>query len=118
MNPAHPAADVAFTHSVLGTPVLDRYVWRHSTQGWRAHLVEERFEGEGYGLPSAAGPGERLLRHGAGWRLLLDRVVEPLVVLPLPAQSMRMVMPNGREVLLGQLSPKSIEIRAENCPLP
>jgi len=41
-----------------------------------------------------------------------------LVVLPLPAQSMRVVMPNGREVLLGDLSPKSIEIRAENCPLP
>jgi hypothetical protein len=117
LNPAHPAADVAFTHSVLGTPVLDRYVWRHSAQGWRAHLVEERFEGEGYGLPSAAEPGERLLRDGAGWRLLLDRVVEPLVILPLPAQSMRVVLPNGREVLLGQLSPKSIEIRAENCPL-
>jgi hypothetical protein len=118
LNPTHPAADVAFTHSVLGTPVLDRYVWRHSSQGWRAHLVEERFEGEGYGLPSAAGPGERLLRHGAGWRLLLDRVVEPLVILPLPAQSMRVVLTDGREVLLGQLSPKSIEIRAENCPLP
>ena len=72
LDPAKPRADVAFTHSVLGTPVLDRYVWRHSAQGWRAHLVEERFEGEGYGLPSAAGPGERLLRHGAGWRLLLD----------------------------------------------
>jgi len=117
LNPTHPAADVAFTHSVLGTPVLDRYVWRHNTQGWRAHLVEERFEGEGYGLPSAAAPGERLLRDGAGWRLLLDRVVEPLVILPLPAQSMRVVLPNGREVLLGDLSPKSIEIRAENCPL-
>jgi hypothetical protein len=118
LNPAQPAADVAFTHSVLGTPVLDRYVWRHSTQGWHAHLVEERFEGEGYGLPSAAGPGERLLRDGAGWRLLLDRVVEPLVVLPLPAQSMRLVLADGRELLLGQLSPRSIEIRAENCPLP
>ncbi len=118
LNPAQPAADVAFTHSVLGTPMLNRYVWRHSTQGLRAHLVEERFEGEGYGLASAAGPGEHLLRHGAGWRLLLDRVVEPLVVLPLPAQSMRVVLTDGREILLGQLSPKSIEMRAENCPLP
>ena len=88
LDPAQPAADVAFTHSVLGTPVLDRYVWRHSTQGWRAHLVEERFEGEGYGLPSAAAPGERLLRDGAGWRLLLDRVVEPLVILPSKLQPM------------------------------
>ena len=68
--------------------------------------------------PPAAGPGERLVRDGAGWRLLLDRVVNPLVVLPLPAQSMRVVLPNGREILLGHLSPKSIEIRAENCPLP
>ena len=118
LDPVRPAADLAFTHSVLGTPVLDRYVWRAGPLGWRAHLVEERFEGEGYGLPSAAGPGERLLRDGAGWRLLLDRVVEPLVVLPLPAHSMRVVLNDGREVLLGQLSPKSIEIRAENCPLP
>lgn len=118
VNPARPAAAVAFTHSVLGTPVRDHYVWRHDQQGWRAHLVEERFEGEGYGLPSAAGPGERMLRDGQGWRLLLDRVVEPLVVLPLPAQSMRLVLADGREILLGQLSQKSIQIRAENCPLP
>jgi hypothetical protein len=118
LNPAQPAADVAFTHSVLGTPVLDRYEWRHSPQGWRAHLVEERFEGEGYGLPSAAAPGEQLLRDGSGWRLLLNRVVEPLVVLPLPAQRMRLVLPNGDEHLLGDLSRQSIEMRAENCPLP
>jgi hypothetical protein len=118
LNPAQPAADVAFTHSVLGTPVLDRYVWRADPQGWRAHLVEERFEGEGYGLPSAPAPGEQMRRHGPGWRLLLDRVVDPLVVLPLPAQSMRLVLSDQREVLLGQLSQKSIEMRAENCPLP
>lgn len=113
-----PAVDVAFTHSVLGTPVLDRYVWRAGPKAWRAHLVEERFEGEGYGLPSSAATGERLLRDGAGWRLQLDRVVDPLVILPLPAQSMRLVLADQRVVLLGQLSQKSIEIRAENCPLP
>lgn len=118
LNSARPAADVAFTHSVLGTPVLDRYVWRPGPQGWRAHLVEERFEGEGYGLPSAAAPGERLLRDGSGWRLQLDRVVDPLVILPLPAQSMRLVLAEQRVILLGQLSLKSIQIRAENCPLP
>lgn len=116
LNPAHPTADVAFTHSVLGTPVLDRYVWRQSTTGWRAHLVEERFEGEGYGLPSAAGTGESLLRDGPGWRLQLDRVVDPLVILPLPALFMRLVLPDQQPVLLGQLSAKSIQIRAENCP--
>lgn len=118
LNPNRPAADVAFTHSVLGTPVLDRYVWRHSSKGWRAHLVEERFEGEGYGLPSAAAPGEQLVRDGPGWRLLLDRVIDPLVVLPLPAQRMRLVLPDERELLLGDLSRQSIEMRAENCPLP
>lgn len=118
LSPSRPAADVAFTHSVLGTPVLDRYVWRHDTQGWRAYLVEERFEGEGYGLPSAAASGERLSRDGRGWRLQLDRLVDPFVILPLPAQSMRLVLADERVVLLGQLSQKSIQIRAENCPLP
>lgn len=103
---------------MLGTPVLDRYVWRPAPQGWRAHLVEERFEGEGYGLPSNAAPGEQLVRDGTGWRLRLDRVVDPLVVLPLPAQSMRLVLADRSEVLLGQLSLKSIQMRAENCPLP
>ena len=34
----------------------------------------------GYGLPYAAGPGEQLERAGAGWRLQLDRPVQPLVV--------------------------------------
>jgi len=118
LNSTLPTADIAFTHSVLGTPVLDRYVWRSDPQGWRAHLIEERFEGEGYGLPSQAAAGEKLERHGSGWRLLLNRVVNPLVVLPLPAQSMRIVLPDQREFLLGQLSLKSIEMRAENCPVP
>lgn len=118
VNPEQPSVDVAFTHSVLGTPVLDRYVWRVGPKAWRAHLVEERFEGEGYGLPSSAATGERLLRDGSGWRLQLDRVVDPLVIVPLPAQSMRLVLADQRVVLLGQLSQKSIEIRAENCPLP
>jgi hypothetical protein len=45
-------------------------------------------------------------------------VVDPLVVLPLPAQSMRIVLADQREFLLGQLSLKSIEMRAENCPAP
>ena len=118
LNSNLPSADIAFTHSVLGTPVLDRYVWKSSPQGWRAHLIEERFEGEGYGLPSQAASGERLERHGSGWRLQLNRVVDPLVVLPLPAQSMRIVLQDQREFLLGQLSLKSIEMRAENCPAP
>lgn len=118
LNSMLPAADIAFTHSVLGTPVLDRYVWRSEPQGWRAHLIEERFEGEGYGLPTQAAAGERFERYGSGSRLLLNRVVDPLVVLPLPAQSMRIVLPDQREFLLSHLSLKSIEMRAENCPVP
>lgn len=110
-----PSAQVAFTHSVLGTPVLDRYVWRSDGGAWRAHLVEERFEGEGYGLPNAAGPGETLTRHGKGWRLQLDRLVHPLVVRPLPSQGTRLIIDQRPPLLLGSLSDAAIEMRAENC---
>lgn len=111
-------AEIAFTHSVLGTPVADRYVWRRDGEAWRAHLVEERFEGDGYGLPHAAGAGETLVRDGSGWRLVLDRVVDPLVVLPLPAQRMRLRLGDGTTVLLGTLSRASIGFRVDGCPRP
>jgi len=80
--------------------------------------VEERFEGDGYGLPHVAGPGETLVRDGSGWRLGIDRVVDPLVVLPLPAQRMRLRLRNGTTVLLGTLSRASIGFRVEGCLLP
>lgn len=105
-----PEAQIAFTHSVLGTPVVDRYVWRRDGGRWRAHLVEEFFVGDGYGLPHAAGPGERLQRAGEGWRLLLDRVVDPLVVLPLPEQQMRLKTRGQAPQLLGELSRASVAI--------
>ena len=35
-----PAFDIDFTHSVLGTAVTDRYVWRAGPGGGRAHLRE------------------------------------------------------------------------------
>jgi len=111
-------AEIAFTHSVLGTPVADRYVWRRDAAVWRAHLVEERFEGDGYGLPHAAGPGETLVRDGSGWRLGLDRVVDPLVVRPLPAQRMRLRLGDGTTVLLGTLSRASIGFRVDGCLAP
>ena len=111
-------AEIAFTHSVLGTPVADRYVWRRDGDAWRAHLVEERFEGEGYGLPHAPGPGETLLRDGSGWHLVLDRVVDPLVVLPLPAQRMRVRVGDRAPLLIGTLSSASISLKAENCAAP
>jgi hypothetical protein len=118
LDPVRPAARVAFTHSVLGTPVVDYYEWRVHAGQWRAHMVQEHFEGDGYGLPNAAGPGETMVREGDGWRLFLDRVVHPLVVLPLPSQSMRVLIGNRPALLLGSLSKRSIEFRAHDCPTP
>jgi len=110
-----PVAQVVFTHSVLGTPVTDRYEWRNDSGRWRAHLTEERFEGDGYGLPNAAAPGETLTRDGNGWRLRLDRVVDPLVVRPLPAQHMRVQVGDRPAVLLGALSQAAVVMHVEHC---
>jgi hypothetical protein len=117
LDPVRPAARIAFTHSVLGTPVIDHYEWRRHAGQWRAHLVQEHYQGDGYGLPNAAGPGETLVRDGDGWRLYLDRVVHPMVVLPLPSQSMRVSI-GEQPLLLGSLSSRSIEFRARDCPAP
>lgn len=111
VSPAVPELRVSFVHSVLGTPVEDRYQWRAGT--WV--LVEERFEGEGYGLPHAAEAGERLERTAEGWRLHLARPVEPLVVRPLLAQRMRLTLDDGRTWLLGQLTTQSLELRLHGC---
>ncbi len=116
LDAAQPAVRVVFTHSVLGTPVEDLYRWRHDGRGWRAHLVQERYEGEGYGLPNAAGPGETLQRDGAGWRLTLDRVVHPLVLPPVPG--MRVATGDRVPLALRDLSHRSIELRAAGCPTP
>jgi hypothetical protein len=115
---AEPALRVAFTHSVLGTPVEDRYVFRPGPDGWHAVLVEERWQGEGYGLPIEAGAGERLERDGDGWRLRLARVVHPLVVLALPSQRMRVIVDGRPPILLGSLAtpaPVSVALRVEGC---
>ncbi len=109
LDSAAPQLRIAFEHSVLGTTVIDRYRFAP-----RAHLVEERFDGQGYGLPHAAGPGEALVRDGAGWRLLLDRLVDPLVVRPLPLQRMRLLL-GEREWLLGAFSDQAIELNARGC---
>jgi hypothetical protein len=109
-----PGFEIEFEHSVLGTTVRDRYETRPSPIGWRHHLVEERFAGEGYGLPYQAAPGERLERDGDGWSLHLDRVVHPLVVRPLPAQHMR-VRTGDRQLLLGALSGQAIEFTVRGC---
>ena len=111
LDPQAPEAQIAFEHSVLGTPVVDRYRF---TPG--ARLVEERFEGQGYGLPHTAGPGETLQRSGTGWRLQLDRAVQPLVVRPLPQQRMRLQL-GQREWLLADFSSQAIELTTRGCPV-
>jgi hypothetical protein len=104
-----PELRIAFEHSVLGTTVIDRYRFTPI-----AHLVEERFDGQGYGLPHIAGPGESLQRDGDAWRLKLDRIVHPLVVRPLPKQHMRLLL-GEREWLLAGFSAQAIEIEAQGC---
>jgi len=104
-----PGVRIAFEHSVLGTTVIDRYVFRP-----HAVLVEEQFDGSGYGLPHAAAPGERLTHDSNGSRLELERVVQPLVVRPLPAQGMRLLLSSG-PLLLSELTTLAIELRAVGC---
>ncbi len=106
---AEPGVSIAFEHSVLGTTVIDRYEFRP-----HAVLIEERFDGQGYGLPYAAGPGERLTRNAQGSRLELERSVDPLVVRPLPAQRMRLLLPSG-PLWLGELTTQAIQIHAVGC---
>lgn len=119
LDPAAPTTRVAFTHSVLGTPVIDVYRWHADGDGrWVATLVEEQFDGEGYGLPHTAAPGERLVRLPQGWRLELSRRVDPLVVRPLPAQRMRLLLPGQADLLLGSLGSSSVHLQARACPEP
>ena len=105
-----PEARIAFEHSVLGTTVVDRYRFAPA-----AVLVEERFDGQGYGLPHTAGPGETLQRSGSGWLLHTRREVAPLVVRPLPQQRMRLLL-GSREWLLADFSAQAIELTARGCP--
>jgi len=106
---------VEFIHSVLGTRVSDRYEMRYVDGRWLAYLIEESFQGQGYGLPyGATSPGENFERVGDGWRLSMQRVVDPLVQLPIPEQKIDLVWPEGR-VRLANLSKSSIQIILEGC---
>ena len=110
-----PEVRVAFEHSVLGTTVIDRYRFLP-----HAVLVEEEFEGEGYGLPAAPGAGERLERvgpDGARQRLSLQRTVEPLVVRALPAQRMRLLHGQGAEIALAAFGTSAVRLQARGCPV-
>ena len=124
---------------MLGTTVIDRYRFTP-----RPVLVEEEFEGEGYGLPAAAGQGERLQRlppaaaaaaqpgahsvahpgapsepsvvsrGGPRWRLSLNRLVDPLIVRALAEPRMRLLHEGG-ELLLASLGASAVAISASGC---
>lgn len=119
LTPGQLAFDIDFTHSVLGTPVTDRYVWRNTPEGGRAYLVEEWFDGDGYGLPHTAIAGETLRRvataSGERWRLQTNRPVDPLVVLSLLSQRMRVTVQGQRPVVLGELTTKAVLLKVQNC---
>jgi hypothetical protein len=112
LDAAQPEIRIAFVHSVLGTEVVDRYRFLPQPV-----LVEEVFEGQGYGLPDGPGHGERweVLSDGR-IRLGLHRPVDPLVVLTLPAQRMRILRPEG-DLLLGSLGVTRVHLRVRHCPL-
>lgn len=111
LDAARPEIRIAFVHSVLGTEVVDRYRFLPQPV-----LVEEVFEGQGYGLPDGPGPGERweVLSDGR-IRLSLHRPVDPLIVLTLPAQRMRILRPEG-DLLLGSLGVTRVHLRVRHCP--
>ena len=108
-NLATPLFAVSFTHSVLNTQVTDFY----EVRGAQVKLVAERFEGDGYGLPAAAQPGERLERDGSGSVLHTQRPVDPLLVRASRAQ--RTTLHAGRTQLLADLYEGAILIRPEGC---
>jgi hypothetical protein len=109
LDPLVPEIRIAFEHSVLGTTVIDRYRFMPG-----AVLVEEEFEGEGYGLPAAPGPGERLERVGTRQRLTLSRAVDPLVVRPAGSARTRVLLPGG-DVVLASLGAPSVAFDAVGC---
>ena len=112
LDPLVPEIRIAFEHSVLGTTVIDRYRFTPAPL-----LVEEEFEGEGYGLPATAGPGERLERIGTRQRLTLARPVDPLVVRALAGPRMRLLLPQG-ELLLASLGAPAVALEAVGCAAP
>lgn len=115
LDAAMPMHEIAFMHSVLGTPVTDRYRWRAGPRGWVAELVEERFQGWGYGLPSSAAAGETLHRDGDTWVLSLARTVDPLVLRTLPELRMQVRVDGRAAVPMAALGASSVHLRVDRC---
>lgn len=108
---------VSFVHSVLQTPVADKYEFRHRNGRWQSYLIEETFQGQGYGLPyGETSPGETFERTAEGWRLSMNRLIDPLVQLPLPSQKVRLTM-GSATILLADLSRQSMRIALQDCLL-
>jgi hypothetical protein len=108
--------ELRFVHSVLQTPVVDRYRWQRDAQGaWYAELQHETFEGHGYGLPHTASSGERLIAHEGGHRLVLARRVDPLVVRPLPMLGMQLQLDGAAALPLSPLTTQAIHVQLLGC---
>lgn len=106
---------VSFVHSVLQTPVEDFYEARYQDGRWKMYLVKELHQGQGYGLPYAAtASGESYVHTDKGWLLTMNRLVDPLVQLPLPSQRITLHFQN-KSVLLGSLSKYSMRIEVRDC---
>ncbi len=109
--PLRPRAfSLSFNHSVLGTEVRDDY----EVRAQRITLVRETFEGEGYGLPAAAQPGERLDHSGSRSVLHTQRTMNPLIVRPSRAQRTRLHL-GTQAVLLADVHEGALKFTLEGC---
>ncbi len=90
IKPQQPEFSIIFEHSVLGTTVIDTYQVRVINGTHQTWLIRERFQGQGYGLPSSPGPFEQLKKVGDDWVLSTNRLIDPLVIRPLRIAAMRL----------------------------
>lgn len=104
---------MSFRHSVHGTEVVDRYQVRNG----RVVLVEESFEGEGYGLPSSLQPGERISVQGDRTTLHTAREVTPLAVRASRAQrtTVHVDAPYARTLILAELGEIGVRFDPSGC---
>lgn len=96
-----------------GTEVVDRYELRNG----RVVLVEESFEGEGYGLPSSLQPGEHISVQGDRTTLHTVRDVTPLAVRASHAQrtAVHVDAPHARTLILAELGEIGVRFDPSGC---